>query len=701
MRARLPDIEATVRRDGIDIAYEVYDNDAPTILLLPTWSIVHSRAWKGQIATLARHWRVVTFDGRGNGRSSRPSGPDAYRDREFVADTVAVMDATSTDHALLVGWSRGARWAACTAAQHPDRADGVVLIAPGIPFGPHPNINQERFLGDPGPAADGWDTFSLASWRRDWEGFLRFFHGTVFPEPHSTKQIEDAIGWGLETDPDTIGATMLGRLDPEMDPQELLGSIRCPVVVLHAEDDAINPYDWGVGAAKVADGTLVTVTGAGHGLPAREPVFVNRLLHDVARRVNGRTDDVPVSWTRGPDRPKRVLYLSSPLGLGHVRRDLAIAEELRARVDDLHIDWLTQDPVARVVQAAGHHLHPASGWLASESAHFDDEAGEHDLHAFEAFRRMDEIMVANFHVFQEVVEAGAYDLVVADEAWDVDLFWHHDPMLKRAPLAWITDFVGFLPNADADDREVALTADHNAEMLDNIERFGRVRDLALFVGDPDDVVSLPFGPDLPNIRDWTCQHFDFTGYITGFEPRELGDVEEVRHRLGYAPDERVCIVSVGGTGVGRHLIERAIAAYPAAAARVPGLRMIVVAGPRIDPRSLSAPDGVEVRGYVPDLHHHLAVCDLAIVQGGLTTTMELAAARRPFLYLPLAHHFEQRIHVRHRLDRYGAGRMLEYDEVTPESLADAIADELGRDVDPLPVATDGAARAAAALADLL
>lgn len=283
----------------------------------------------------------------------------------------------------------------------------------------------------------------------------------------------------------------------------------------------------------------------------------------------------------------------------------------------------------------------------------------------------------------------------------VDLFWHHEPTLKQASLAWLTDFVGFLPAPDADGSDAALTADYNAEMLEQVDRFHKVRDRALFIGEPDDVVTDLFGPGLPRIRDWTAAHFDFTGYITGFDPTDLGDVSARRHDLGYHPDDRVCIVSVGGTAVGRDLLARAIAAYPLALERVPGLRMVVVTGPAIDPASLAAPEGVEVRGFVPDLHHHLAVCDLAVVQGGLTTTMELTATSRPFLYFPLKHHFEQRIHVRHRLERHRAGRLMEYDETTPDLLAAAMVEEIDRTTAYAPVPTDGAERAATMLADLL
>jgi predicted glycosyltransferase len=163
----------------------------------------------------------------------------------------------------------------------------------------------------------------------------------------------------------------------------------------------------------------------------------------------------------------------------------------------------------------------------------------------------------------------------------------------------------------------------------------------------------------------------------------------------------VCIVTVGGSGVGEALLRKVMAAYPEAKGALPELRMIVVAGPRIELGSLPSEDGLEVRPYVHDLYKHLAACDLAVVQGGLTTAMELTANRRPFLYFPLKHHFEQNFHVRHRLERYGAGRRMDFGDSPPEAIAAAIAEEVGREVDYRPVETDGARRAAERIAELL
>jgi predicted glycosyltransferase len=395
------------------------------------------------------------------------------------------------------------------------------------------------------------------------------------------------------------------------------------------------------------------------------------------------------------------LYISSPIGLGHARRDVAIADEIRKIHPDLQVEWLAQDPVTRVLDAKGESIHPASRLMANESAHIESESGEHDLAVFQALREMDEILVANFMLIDEVIEDGQYDLVIGDESWEVDYHLHENPTLKKTSYAWMTDFVGYVPMPSRGEREAFVAADYNAEMIEQIARYKRIRDKAIFVGSPEDIIPGTFGPDLPVIRDWTEDNYDFAGYVTGFDPADLGDRDQLREELGFRPDEKVCVVSVGGSGVGAHLLRRVVEAYPAASNAVSDLRLIVVTGPRIDPATLPATEGVEYREYVDRLYRHFAAADLAIVQGGLTTTMELTASKVPFIYVPLRNHFEQNFHVRARLDRYRAGRHMDYEDVVPDNLALAISEGMGSDVDYLDVETDGAARAAAMIAELV
>jgi pimeloyl-ACP methyl ester carboxylesterase len=701
-RARYPDEEGFVERDGVRVFYEVYGDAPTTFMLFPPSPISHSRLWKAQIPYLSRHFRVVVFDPRGNGRSDRPRDPAAYSWWEYVADGRAVLEATRTDAALLGGLCDGGGWALMLAATHPAAVLGVAAIAPFVPRLTPSHPNYTLFPSDvPLDTDEGWAKCNVHYYRRDYQGFLEFFFAQQIPEPHSTKQIEDCVRWGLEG-----GAESLILADEEAPPpwgtqeeaRAICERVRCPVLVIHGDLDNCQTRERATAVAELTRGTLVTLEGAGHLPQARHPVKVNGLLREFGETVVPSAPKVK-TWTRALSRRRRALYVSSPIGLGHARRDVAIAKELRKLHPDLEIDWLAQHPVTAVLEAEGERIHPASRMLANESAHIESESAEHDLHAFQAIRRMDEILVANFMLFLDLVQEENYDLWIGDEAWEVDYFLHENPELKSAAYVWLTDFVGWLPMEDGGERETFLTTDYNAEMIEHIARFPRIRDRAVFVGNPDDVVPNSFGNGLPGIRDWTEQHYDFSGYVTGFEP--VVDREQLRAELGYGPREQVCIVTVGGSGVGGHLLRRVIEAFPQAKANVPELRMVVVAGPRIDPASLPQHDGLEIRPYVHELYRHLAACDLAVVQGGLTTSMELTANGRPFLYFPLAHHFEQNFHVHHRLERYGAGRRMEFETDGPAEIAAAIAEEIGREVDYRPVETDGASRAAALIAELL
>ena len=699
-RARYPDADGFVERDGVKIFYEVYGDGKATILLLPPWSIVHSRCWKMQIPYLARHYRVITFDPRGNGRSDRPIGAKAYDEREFAADAVAVLDATGSDRAVIVGFSLGAQRSLLLATEHPARVAGVVFIGPAVPLAPTASRDQwVAGFNQPRDSYHGWGKYNRHYWLSDYEDFVEFFFSKAYNEPHSTKHHEDAVAWGMDTDPETLVDTHLGPSLSADDVHALAERVSCPVRVIHGTADAIRTHQAGVALANLLGGTMVSLDGSGHAPHARDPVKVNLLLRDFVDSAFGISRGT--TWTRGRSRSKRALYISSPIGLGHAQRDVAIARELRQLHPDLEIDWLAQDPVTRVLEAEGERIHPASTFLANESRHIESESAEHDLHCFQAWRRMDEILLANFMVFHEVAEREQYDVWLGDEAWELDYYLHENPELKRAAYVWLTDFVGWLPMPDGGPHEAYLTADYNAEMIEHIARYRRTRDRALFVGNPGDIVPERFGPDLPMIREWTEQHFDFTGYISGFDPAQFADRQRLRDELGYQPDEQVCVVTVGGSGVGAHLLRRIVEAFPLAKQQLPALRMIVVAGPRIDPASLPAAEGLEIRAYVHNLYRHLAACDIAVVQGGLTTAMELTASQRPFLYFPLRHHFEQNFHVRYRLERYRAGRRMDFAEDGPEQIAAAIAEELGRTVDYLPVETDGARQAALAISALL
>jgi pimeloyl-ACP methyl ester carboxylesterase/UDP:flavonoid glycosyltransferase YjiC (YdhE family) len=702
-RAREPDqADFATAADGLRLYWEVHGEGDTTILFLPPCPISHSRIWKAQVHYLARHHRVVVYDGRGNGNSDSPDASGLWRNDWWMSDCLAVMDATSTETAVLVGICSDGVWPSVEiAATHPERVLGIFAIAPGMPMfsPPHPwraaaQATWDEELDDP----QGWEKENRSYILRDHRGFLEFFFGQMVPEPHSAKHVEDAVAYGLDSPVEVL------LMDDEPLPtreegERLARAVRCPVLILQGDRDNCQPSERGRVLAELTGAEQVHLVGSGHVPNVRHPVLVNRLIHDFARRFEPPAPRRR-TWVWAPERTKRAVMVSSPIGLGHAWRDVAIARELRRQVPGLEVHWLAQPPVTQLLEAAGETIHPASAELAPEAKHVDAEAGEHELHAFQMLRRLDEIFCANFMVFRDLVEQERFDLWIADEAWEVDYFLHENPELKTAPYVWLTDFVGVLPMAEGGEREAFLAADWNAQMVEHVARHPHLRDRSIFVGDPDDIVPESLGPGLPAIREWTEAHFSFSGYITGFDPAEVADRDALRAELGYAPDEKVCIVAAGGSAVGVDLLQRAAAAFPEAKRRVPELRMILIGGPRIAGDALQA-DGLETHGYVHRLYRQLAACDLAISHGGLSTTMELTASGRPFLYFPLRLHFEQNHHVARRLDRHGAGRRMSFATDGPSQLAAAIAEAIDSRPQYLPVDPHGAVRAAAAMRDLL
>jgi pimeloyl-ACP methyl ester carboxylesterase len=327
-RARYPDEEGYVERDGVRVFYEVYGDAPTTFLLFPTSPISHSRLWKAQIPYLSRHFRVITFDPRGNGRSDRPDTAEAYSYWEFMEDGRAILEATRTETALLAGICDGGGWALMLAATQPATALGVAAIAPCVPrlTPSHPNYRRYPSL-EPLDTDEGWAKCNVHYWRRDYRGFLEFFFSEQFPEPHSTKHIEDCVQWGLDGSAEALVFSDEEAPLPfasEEEARALCRRVRCLVLVVHGELDGCQPRERAVAVAELAGGTLVALEGAGHLPQARHPVKLNGLLREFAASVVPPKPKVK-TWTRALSRRRRALYISSPIGLGHAQRDVAIS----------------------------------------------------------------------------------------------------------------------------------------------------------------------------------------------------------------------------------------------------------------------------------------------------------------------------------------------------------------------------------------
>jgi pimeloyl-ACP methyl ester carboxylesterase/predicted glycosyltransferase len=678
-----PAREGFVDREGVKSWYAVWGSSGPWIAFAPIFQITHSQILKTTVPYLSRHFRVITTDLRGNGRSDRPTHGHHYSFDEYYADFVAVLDATAgADQVALIALSVTTMTAIRLAAEQPHRVSHLIIVGGFADFR----------IDDPALAELLQPEARLL--QQDWPAYLAHFFSLCFVEPHSTKPVEDAIRYAWSTTPEVLAHAIKGWLGT--DTRELAREVRCPTLIIHGDADGRIPLPAGQAVHElIPESRMLTIAGGGHLPSVRDPVIFNRSVRDFVAG-SPRT----ATWVRGMNRKRRALFISSPIGLGHVQRDLAIARELRKLHPELAIDWFTVDPATRYLEREGEHIHPLTHRLANESRHFEQVAGEHDLSCFFALRTMDEIAVNNFMTFSDLMEQEHYDLVVGDESWEVDYYYHENPEAKRQPFVFLTDFVGCLPMTD-NERELHLCADRNADDIEHVARFPYMRDAAIFVGNPEDVTEQHFGPGLPRIREWTDHNFSYSGYTLPFDPGAFTDTERMRARLGYRNDEKIAIAAVGGTGVGRALLDKIARAFPHMRRQEPRLRMVLVVGPRLDPNSFPQVAGLEIRPYVHNLFEHLSCCDVALVQGGLSTCMELVAMRRPYLSFPLKHHFEQNVHVRRRLANYGADRAMVYDDVTPESLAVAALSAMHSPVTYKPVETNGAARAARRIAEVL
>lgn len=676
--------EGFVERDGVRTWHAQFGDAGPWLVFSPIYQIASSHMLRGVVPWLSQHFRVVVMDLRGNGRSDRPGRQEDYTFDHYYADLLAVIDSLQVDRLAIVGISATTMAAIRLAAEQPQRVTHLVSAGGWV------NMKLET------PQARETADQALARMRANWPAFLDGFFGAAFSEPHSTKPYEDAVVRnGGATDGETVALGRAGWLGT--DARELAARVRCPTLVIHGDGDKIAPFAQGETlAAAVPGARMLIVEGGGHLLCARDPIAFAQAVRDFVGAAPARA-----RWVRGMARKPKALFLSSAIGLGHVQRDLAIARELRKQQPDLEVDWFTVHPASAYLEREGERVHPICRRLANESRHFERRAGEHDLQAFFALRTMDEVMARNFLVFCDLLREEHYDIVIGDEAWEVDYHYHENPELKRQPFVFLTDFVGCLPMEEGDEREAFLCADRNADDIEHVARYPWIRDRAIFVGNEEDVPDLPFGPGLPRIREWTSRNFAFTGYALPFDPAALADTEALRARHGYARHEKLVIAAVGGTSVGAPLLRRIADTFPLMKKEEPDLRMVLVAGPRVPRDALPAHDGLDVLPYVHNLFEHLACADLALVQGGLSTCMELVATRRPFLRFPLERHFEQCIHVTQRMHNYCAECTVRLRDLGARELADKALRTLHAPVNYKPVETDGAARAARQILEVM
>jgi UDP-N-acetylglucosamine:LPS N-acetylglucosamine transferase len=396
---------------------------------------------------------------------------------------------------------------------------------------------------------------------------------------------------------------------------------------------------------------------------------------------------------------KKILFISGSIGLGHVTRDIALANELRKQTPGIEISWIASEPASNLLADGGEKMLPEAEEWANENVIAENTAQGFKFNLMKATMNVRSSWAHNAAVFVKTTNQRSYDLVIGDETYEIMVALKRKPELKRMPFVIIYDFIASYSMTKNPIEKFGVYY-WNRFWSKDFHKESPFVDIRLFVGELEDIPDSKFGFLLPRRRDWALEKCKFAGYILPFAPGEYMDKKQTRTELGYG-DEPIVVCSIGGTAIGKEMLELCAQSFPILKDKIPDLHMILVCGPRLAPAELDVPTGVETKGYVPRLYEYFAASDLAVVQGGATSTIELTALKKPFLYFPLQDHYEQRIHVPHRLARHKAGVRMEYSETTPESLAEAILQNLDKEVNYLDIPTDGAQKAAKLISQLL
>ncbi len=282
-----------VERDGVGIGYEQVGQGAPALLFLPAWMITNSGLWAAQRDALSDQFRCLFYDARGSGRSDRPTEPERYQSTQLVADTIAVLDATGADRAVLVGNSLGGMVGYLTAALHPDRVAGLVLISATIDLtgDEHaPFVRAIATFDDDLPGVDGWARYNRHAWQRDYPGFARWFVDTALGEEATAEARQDGVRMALDTTPEVLAAGVTARSgQPAAEQAARLrataGHINCPVLVIHGDRDAVVPPAWSAALAATLDTAVAPLPGAGHCPQVTRVAEVNGLISDFAASI--------------------------------------------------------------------------------------------------------------------------------------------------------------------------------------------------------------------------------------------------------------------------------------------------------------------------------------------------------------------------------------------------------------------------------
>jgi UDP:flavonoid glycosyltransferase YjiC (YdhE family) len=393
----------------------------------------------------------------------------------------------------------------------------------------------------------------------------------------------------------------------------------------------------------------------------------------------------------------KILFITGPIGLGHISRELEVVRELRKYDPKVEIIWFADEPAASFLKEAGERVPYQMDEAKGTTNHAESVASDYTLCLCTMFLKWLKTFDERIALYNKIIAEENVDTIVGDEAMDLLLYLPKHPEFKKFKFVYLSDFFGAY-QVRMVPQEIIATRIFNSTWTKFMEN-PSLYDKFVFIGEKEDIDEGTMGLMLPKRRKLAYEHVEFAGQILPFVPEDYLDKVAMKQKLGY--DQRPLIIcTAGGTAAGKALLDLCSKSYPLLEKAMPDARMKIVCGPRIPPQSIVKEDGVEVEGYVPKLFEHFAAADLVITSGGGTSTLELTALQKPFLYFPFLKHWEQNHDVVRRCERYNAGVRMDYGKTSPETLCNAILDNIGKEVNYHSIPLNGAINSAKTILEI-
>lgn len=388
---------------------------------------------------------------------------------------------------------------------------------------------------------------------------------------------------------------------------------------------------------------------------------------------------------------KKILYISGSIGLGHVSNDYAIASKIREKHPGISIIWIATNPADAYLKYKGESLHEKSSKFSSYSTYAEKAAGKSKLNLIKYVIFSLIGWIRNVIIFKNIIRNERFDVIVGNETYEILIALIFRLVRFKIPFVIIYDFLG-LESMTKNPFEKLINYILNWIWSRDYKIFSKDNRKAIFIGEPEDIPNNNFGFLLPNRREYAKSYYEFIGYVVQFNSEIYRNRLIVRKEIGY-PQDPLIVSSIGGTAIGKELLLLCINTYPMLIKALYNLHMVIITGPRLSPEEFPKRSGIEMKGFVSNLYKYFAACDIAIVQGGGTSTLELTALNQPFIYFPIEGHSEQKL-VSERLQRYNAGIRMDLSKTTPAILADQIINNFNKNVSYGEIRADGAERAA-------